>query len=404
MTAKVSTILAISKESRNKTNKAKTFELYLGYDANCSKCSMIATRIEDEVGGELSLIPLSSPRMRQWRKDLLGEDAKWAPTLVRVSEDRENAYVGWQIGPPLAAALGGKRSLKVLSTLGSDQLAESSPNGGPLKTSLNRRAFLWGSAVVAGMTVLMGRTNPATAVSGDLNQDMTVERVRVLHGSDMYDELRAHLSAPDASNVISSDSLGERAKKAATLMEVPSDTFREVSESTGEHAPDGNVSEVQATKVTYSNGVIESAVAIYNHENKTMLVSRRMEKPIDGVFSIVRRLDVAPDKLNMITQSINGSVPREISVKDISSLASDPCGGCAGAPGDNSRKRLQSVCNWELTLSCARDAGLCLGCIPFVIGSVTAVLLCVAGQCGWSALESCCGSASNACVGCGGQT
>lgn len=102
---------------------------------------------------------------------------------------------------------------------------------------------------------------------------------------------------------------------------------------------------MQATRATLSNGVVESAVVIYNHESKTMIVSRAMDSPIDGVSSVVRRLDVTPDKLSMVTQSINGSVPSEIDVADISTLADDPCGGCAGAPGDTSRKRLQDVCN-----------------------------------------------------------
>lgn len=135
-----------------------------------------------------------------------------------------------------------------------------------------------------------------------------------------------------------------------------------------------------------------------------MIVSRTMDSPIDGVSSVVRRLDVTPDKLSMVIQSINGSVPSEIDVADISTLADDPCGGCAGGPGDYSRKRLQDVCNWELTLNCARDAGLCAACIPTVIGSVAAVLLCIGAQCGWATLDSCCTSASSACVHCGGQT
>lgn len=66
--------------------------LYLGYDAGCLKCSTIATRIEDEVGDQLTLIPLASPQMRGWREELLGEDARWAPTLVRVSGEQERAY------------------------------------------------------------------------------------------------------------------------------------------------------------------------------------------------------------------------------------------------------------------------------------------------------------------------
>lgn len=108
----------------------KSSQLYLGYYVGCLKCSTIATRIEDEVGDQLTLIPLASPQVREWREELLGEDARSAPTLVRTSGDQERAYRGWQIGPPLASALGPMKSLKVLSTLGSGQLTETPTCGG----------------------------------------------------------------------------------------------------------------------------------------------------------------------------------------------------------------------------------------------------------------------------------
>lgn len=384
-------------------NRNKPADLYLGYDANCSKCSTIATRVESEVGDELSLLPLSSLPMRRWREKLLEEDARWMPTLVRISGDQENAYLGWQIGPPLAAALGAKKSLKVLSALGSDQLTESRQGEGALQAPISRKMFFRASAVVVGMAALMGRTRPSFAATGAPDEDVGVDNIETLANSEMLQELKAHLATSDASNVVSTTSFGGRARQAAALTEIPSDAFVQASDRTGDSAPDSDVSEVQATRVTYSNGVVESAVSIYNHENKTMIVSRQMDKPLDGVSSIVRRLDVASDKLSTVAQSINGSVPREIGVEDVSTLSDDPCGGCGYGSG-TTRERLQDVCNWELTLNCARDAGLCVACIPASIGNVVAVLLCVAGQCGWAALDSCCSSMSSACVRCARQT
>ena len=108
--------------------------------------------------------------------------------------------------------------------------------------------------------------------------------------------------------------------------------------------------------------------------------------------SIVRRLNVSQDRLTSVAHSVNGTIPHSVDAEDISTLDSDPCSGCAGAPGDTSRKRLQDVCNWELTVSCARDAGICLGCIPTVVGSAATVVLCIGVQCGWAALDSCCSS------------
>ena len=260
----------------------KSDKLYLGYDAGCLKCSTIATRIESEVGDRLALIPLASPQMRQWREELLGTDARWAPTLVRVSGGQKRAYVGWQIGSPLASALGAKKSLKILSTLGSDQLTELPTRGGAMQVSLNRRAVLWGSAVIAGMAVLMGRSKSAFAVAGSESGRLVVDEVKVLHSSKMMSELRTHLSSKDVANVVSGSSLGRHALAASSLTAIPSEAFTEASQATGERAPDEDISEVQATRVTYSNGIVESAVAIYNHESKTMIVSRIMDKPNHG--------------------------------------------------------------------------------------------------------------------------
>lgn len=381
--------------------------LYLGYDASCLKCSTIANRIEGEVDSQLTLLPLSSPLMRRWREELLGEEARWAPTLVRISGEKRTAYIGWQMGPQLASALGAKRSFRVLSALGGEQLAESSNQQRAPLRSISRKMFLRSSAALAGMVALMGVSKSAIADPGApdaSNESVTVDDISTLSESEMVEELQLHLASSDISNVVSSSSLGARASQATALTEIPSNSFVRATGNTGEAAPDEDVSEVQATRVVYSSGVTESAVAIYNHQSQTMIVSRQMDKPIDGVTSIVRRLNVSSERLSAVAQSINGSSPSAIEVEDVSTLSGDPCSGCAGAPGDRTRKRLQDVCNWDLTISCARDAGLCLGCIPASVGSVVAVVLCIGAQCGWSTLDTCCSSMDSACVGCGGQT
>lgn len=136
---------------------------------------------------------------------------------------------------------------------------------------------MWGTAVIAAMAVLMGRSSPAFATTDADTANLAIDTVEVLHGNDMMESLRAHLVTPDAMNVVSGTSLGTQASFAISFAEIPWESFREVSEATGETGPEEDVSEVQATRVTYPNGVVESAVAIYNDRSKTMIVSKTME-------------------------------------------------------------------------------------------------------------------------------
>lgn len=392
------------------TPTSEKTRLYLGYDASCMQCSTVAARIESLVGNQLTLLPLTSPLMDSWRRKTLGDDAPWTPTLVRVNGSKGRAYVGWQMGPQLAAALGVKRSLAVLSALGGEQLEKKRPQADipsrlfNAKDSFSRKIFLRSSAVLAGMAIVAGISRPAVASPEAQGRNVAVKRTNKLSEADTFEELKIHFDSADVSNVVSSASLGTAAKGAKTLGAIPSEAFTIATETTGTKAPDGDVSEVQASRTEYSDGTIESSIAVYNHQSSTMVVSRRMNKPLNGVSSIVRRLNVSQDRLTSVAHSVNGTIPHSVDAEDISTLDSDPCSGCAGAPGDTSRKRLQDVCNWELTVSCARDAGICLGCIPTVVGSAATVVLCIGVQCGWAALDSCCSSMDAACVGCGGQT
>lgn len=58
--------------------------LVLGFDAGCLTCSELARKVEEQVGDRLKVRNLREPQLEEWRKNALGEDATWAPTLFEI--------------------------------------------------------------------------------------------------------------------------------------------------------------------------------------------------------------------------------------------------------------------------------------------------------------------------------
>lgn len=389
--------------------------LYLGYDANCMKCSSIASRLEAEFGDRISLLPLKSREMTLWREELLGRDAKWAPTLVRISGGQRKAYAGWHMGPPMSKELGPKGTLRVLSILGGDQL-DSSRSGTNRNTNrstkIPRELFLKGGAVVAGLALVAGRAKPALANPGTPPKPTStgVSSSTELSGDELMAEVRLHLESTDLANVASSEFISSSASGITTLKDIPNSTFVQATDKTSVVEPSKDVAEVYAALLQYENGVNESVVTIYNHRSRTGLVSRRLDSSLDGVMSAAMRMSVDPSAaeesqaVRPVIQSVNGMIPEEVSAESVTLSGDDPCGGCSTAPGDPNDKQLNNICNWEASALCAVSAGLCVACAGTCPASPWSCIQCVAGTCGFGVLGTCCESTSPACVGCPGQT
>ena len=139
--------------------------LVLGFDARCMTCNGLAQRIEEAVGDRLEIRSLNDPMMRQWRRQALGENAPWAPTLIEVNGSVVRAWTGVRMGAHLAHKLGPAvtwRLAKILGEMRKEGSAERSPYYG-----LSRSQFLKGvGGAVVGMSVLSGTgpfAGPATA-------------------------------------------------------------------------------------------------------------------------------------------------------------------------------------------------------------------------------------------------
>ena len=120
--------------------------LVLGFDAGCVTCSGLASSIEEAVGDRLEVRSLSEPPMEHWRREVFGENAPWAPTLVEVSGSNVQAWTGWRMAAHMACILGTAttwRVMQVLDELGAVPVPETSL-AAKLAGRLSRAGFLKG--------------------------------------------------------------------------------------------------------------------------------------------------------------------------------------------------------------------------------------------------------------------
>lgn len=132
-----------------------TKKLVLGFDAGCMTCSDLAHKIEEEVGDKLEVRSLYDPQMVHWREQALGEDAPWAPTLVKVEGVEVKAWTGLGMGAVLSRRLGPVGTWRVMQVLG--EMKSVSKTGTAPGAGLSRGQFLKGiGGAAAAVSILAG--------------------------------------------------------------------------------------------------------------------------------------------------------------------------------------------------------------------------------------------------------
>lgn len=157
--------------------------LVLGFDAGCMKCSEMAGRIEEAVGDRLEVKSLRDPQVEHWRKQALGEDAPWAPTLVEVGGGEVRAWTGLRMGARMSRILGPLATWRVMQVIGEPGSKEKAGEAGraldvksPARASagLTRAQVLKGglAGAVAGASILLGtdRFVPSAAAAQSAQQ------------------------------------------------------------------------------------------------------------------------------------------------------------------------------------------------------------------------------------------
>ncbi|WP_017556425.1 hypothetical protein [Nocardiopsis baichengensis] len=380
--------------------------LFLGYDASCIDCSNIARSIRREAGAHIEVVSLRSPRMREWRSRALGDGAPWAPTLVRVGTEGDEtveAWVGWQIAPVLARHLDAGTTWRILGALGGNALSNTRA-----KTSrLSRSAFLRGAVgSFVGLGMLMKTGSAAAADTGPRASmtDADSGDVRRLGGDRLAEAVRRGLKTRDFGNVAETRSVvGPRAAAPASIDEVP---VREADEATGRTAPPAGELEAYGVEIDRGDGITETGVLLYQHEQNVLVHVRMLNEPVDGVQTQVHRLHVEHGstddhpRLSTVAHSVNGDVPSPVEDNDLNVLNDDPCGGCnlsCGPANTCGEKHLTSQCNWEATWQCVLGLGgcaLCAGCSGWFMCIGCAITACP------TAVDACCTSSDQVCATC----
>ena len=167
---------------------ASAKELILGFDAGCSTCSGLATRIEERVGSKLVIRNLRDPELMQWRREALGEAAPWAPTLFEVEGGKVRAWAGMKMGLALSRRLGPKDTWRVMQILGEIGVAPRLQDTSvlealPVRTQeavagISRGQFLKGvgGAAVAASLLSGGLSLPSSALAQTTSSSGTLEQ------------------------------------------------------------------------------------------------------------------------------------------------------------------------------------------------------------------------------------
>jgi hypothetical protein len=172
----------------------------LAFDADCGACKEISAIVSRECDGRLEVLPLTDPDVREWRRQALGPQPPWAPTLISHQPGRVRAWTGPGMGPRLARRLGVRRTGRVLGALGQLRRRHAPPGVDvrpAAELSLSRKGFLnlaagvavAGGVLFAGKTPAFAKANQATEA---MNRWLATNRGRL---PQRYDDL---MTFPDS--------------------------------------------------------------------------------------------------------------------------------------------------------------------------------------------------------------
>ncbi|MFD8527098.1 hypothetical protein ACFV0L_06765 [Streptosporangium canum] len=139
----------------------------LAFDASCGQCRGLAGKVKKFAEHRLEIVPLMHPEVVAWRKQALGDDAPYTPTLLRVGHDEVRAWTGAAMAIRLAARLGVRGTYGLLAALGENRKKEKQHAASSADTGAGRRHFLRLAGLGVAVSVIAGRTSLAQAAVAD---------------------------------------------------------------------------------------------------------------------------------------------------------------------------------------------------------------------------------------------
>lgn len=333
-------------------SRDRDVRLVLGFDAGCATCSSLAKRVEEQVGDRLEVRDLRDPEIARWIEQALGQDARWAPTLIEVSVDKVKAWTGLRMGLALSRRLGVRDTWRVIKAL--DATAEPEEISTLAGPSFSRARFLKG---LGGVTLA----------------------ISVLSGTDVFAKIAnaaAWVHPLNRKRVVSSKPLkGEALRKAIAKATASKD----VKNVWPENPP--ATDEIVGTRHTYTDGNTVTSVSWV--VGSQLLIYYLPARAIGNYRSQAMRIEVIPEEAYVLkATSVNGRQQ---------SLDSAAAPGLARAASGCRRCRRW---NWGCVAIWANGCGACSygSCPPCAAGSLgnCAVCLgCLLIACGYGA-STCC--------------
>lgn len=352
--------------------------LVLGFDAGCMTCSELARRIEEEVGDKLELRNLHDPQVEQWRKQALGKDAPWAPTLIEVSDEVVKAWTGWRLAAHMSRALGPIATWQVMEVLGEagavSRTQQLAANGG-----MSRGRFLKGLAgAMIGVSVLSGVGPLSSSVAAAEGQAHRSVRLKELKGRRL---IRA---------------VNKAAEHADVKIVMP-DGGAEMAHHDGTGAKAGIHTLENGDKMLVVAAPLADDRALLYYETRKKRVKRGQDKKtLINREANVWRAD--GEGVVLENASHNGEPFESVSSSPGSettySAQARRCGGCKAAPGIRDDKYLGRKCK-RVKVWCATR--VCIGCS--ICGGPIRCLICLGFICPF-AIATCCKRYGRGCKGC----
>lgn len=391
--------------------KGATKRLVLGFDAGCSTCAEMAHKVKEKVGEKLEVVNLRDPQVVEWRKEALGEDAPWAPTLFEVNGGVVRAWTGKRMGLKLGSVLGPVATWRVVQVLGevgvTPEVAEASPMA-RVGASMSRGQFLKGiGGAAVAMGVLSATGNLASAAPGStVPKEITGERAvkiarRVARSRDVV-----NVAGEEFREQIQRGGVIRQCQNGECLTIINGGNCR-VRQSNGglSLSDDCIVIRVGRRKLEAGNSQL---VVTYGYADRAV-VYYEYDEPVDGVESEATLLRADGENAILDNRSQNGELDLPLSepASGFRALSSDPCGGCNGAPG---ARYLGESCETTSVVACVFAVGGCATCAVSCgasggggVVATGACIGCLTFSCG-SIFLSCCNKKAQGCRYCGCST
>jgi len=349
--------------------------LVLAFDSDCGTCSSIANEVRRTIGDKIDVKPLRDPDVTVWRQKLLGDNAKWTPTLLEVGEEPLRAWTGLSMGRALSVRVGVRDSLALLRVLGNKRTASDQGNSGSedLGRRLSRANFLRFGAIGGAITftsmVAPGLVPSAWANSRSSNPTSFRSLATRSMSSELLQESFERMKLrPEVFQVL--------AELNAPIKDIASATFA------------GSVHQLSAGNSVRVTSLVPAGTV------DRVVVVKEFEKPYNGVLSETRLWRVAAEGHFALEKlSFDGNILQDFTNQDF-----DPSRVC---PSCNGRQMPGTICGNVDAKACAS----CVKCVPSCASAgktgagTLACSLCF-HDCGGDE-ERCCTGSQPACVYCG---